>query len=214
MAGARILVIDDHPLTREGLSLAARAALTGAQVDTAGSVGEAVPMLERRQPYRLVLLDFALPDSHGYAGMLRLQQYAPATPVVIVTAHEQAHLIEAARALGAAGFIFKSQPLDTIAAILRNVLAGQTHFPADVAPDPTIAAARAQISQLSKAQYAVLLALADGRSNKQIAFDLAISEATVKAHLTAVFRKMGVTNRAQALLAAGPLLRGAEGSAT
>ena len=213
MTGARILVVDDHPLTREGLSLAARAALPGAQVDTAGTVAEAVPMLERRRPYRLVLLDFALPDSHGYAGMLQLQQYAPATPVVIVTAHEQAHLIEAARALGAAGFVFKSQPLDAIAALLRSVLAGQTHFPKDVAPDPTIAAARAQISQLSKAQYAVLLALADGRSNKQIAYDLSITEATVKAHLTAVFRKMGVTNRAQALLAAGPLLRGADGGA-
>lgn len=211
MASSRILVTDDHPLTREGLSLAARAALPGAQIDTAGTVAEAVPMLERRGPYRLILLDFALPDSNGYAGMLRLQQFAPTTPVVIVTAHEQVHLIEAAKALGAAGFVFKSQPLDTIANILRAILAGQTHFPADVAPDPLIAAARAQIARLSKAQYAVLVALADGRSNKQIAYDLSISEATVKAHLTAVFRKMGVTNRAQALLAAGPLLRSVEG---
>ena len=167
-------------------------------------------MLERRGPYRLILLDFALPDSHGYAGMLQLQQYASDTPIVIVTAYEQVHLIEAARALGAAGFLFKSQPLDIIAALLRTILAGQTHFPADVAPDPTIAAARAQISRLSRAQYAVLLALADGRSNKQIAYDLDITEATVKAHLTAVFRKMGVTNRAQALLAARPLLRSAD----
>lgn len=211
MGGARILVTDDHPLTREGLSLAARAALPGVQVDTAGTVAEAVPLLSRLTPYRLILLDFALPDSHGYAGMLQLQQYAPATPIVIVTAHEQSHLIEAAKALGAAGFLFKSQPLDTIAGILREVLAGRTHFPSNVAPDPLIAAARAQIATLSKAQYAVLLALADGRSNKQIAYDLSITEATVKAHLTAVFRKMGVTNRAQALLAAGPLLRGADG---
>ncbi|KQT31309.1 LuxR family transcriptional regulator [Sphingomonas sp. Leaf412] len=207
MAALRILVTDDHPLTREGLSLAARAAVVGAQVDAAGSVADAAGLIERRGPYRLILLDFALPDSHGYAGMLRLQQLAPTTPIVIVTAHERANLIEAAKALGAAGFVLKSQSLDDIAAALRAIAGGRTHFPDGVGADPLIAAARDRIGKLSKAQYAVLLALADGRSNKQIAHDLDIAEATVKAHLTTVFRKLGVTNRSQALLAAGPLLR-------
>ena len=206
-----MLVVDDHPLTREGISLAARAAIPGVQVDTAGTVTEAAQMVVRRGPYRLILLDFDLPDAQGFAGMLRLQQLAPQTPIAIVTAHEKSHLIAAARALGAAGFVAKTGSLDVIATVLRDIAAGRMHFPADVAPSPAIAAARDRIARLSRAQHAVLLALTDGRSNKQIAHDLDISEATVKAHLTAVFRKLGVTNRAQALLAAGPLLHQAPG---
>ena len=207
MSGARILIADDHPLTREGLSLAARAALPGAQVVGVGSIAEAAAAMAGRRTYRLILLDFVLPDSHGYAGMLRLQQLDPDAPIVIVTAQETVRLVEAAKALGAAGFLFKSQPLDDIAASLRRILAGIPQFPAGAAPDSTIAAARARIQNLSRAQYAVLLALADGRANKQIAHDLSVTEATVKAHLTAIFRKLGVTNRSQALLAVRPLLQ-------
>jgi len=93
-----------------------------------------------RRTFRLILLDFALPDSHGYAGMLRLQRRDPDAPIAIVTAHENPRLIEAAKALGAAGFLYKSLPLDTIAGILRRILAGATHFPEGVAPDRSIAA--------------------------------------------------------------------------
>ncbi|NJR80138.1 response regulator transcription factor [Sphingomonas corticis] len=212
MAGSSILIVDDHPLTREGLSLAARAALPGAVVVGAGSIAEGVAAMANRRRFRLILLDFQLPDAHGYAGMLRLQQIDPAAPIVVVTAHEEPHLIEAAKALGAAGFAFKNMPLDAFADILRRVLAGKSHFPAGVAADTSIAAARARIKDLSKAQYGVLLALSHGHANKRIAHDLSITEATVKAHLTAVFRKIGVTNRAQALLAVRPLL-GADGEA-
>lgn len=201
------MVADDHPLTREGLSLAARAALPGAQVIGVGSIAEAAAVMAGRRAFRLVLLDFRLPDSHGYAGMLQLQQLDPEVPIAIVTAYEELRLSEAARALGAAAFISKSLPLDAITAILRRVLGGATHFPEGTGPDRTIAAARERIRDLSRAQYAVLLALADGRANKVIAHDLSITEATVKAHLTAVFRKLGVTNRSQALLAIRPLLQ-------
>jgi DNA-binding NarL/FixJ family response regulator len=201
------LVADDHPLTREGLSLAARAALPGAQVIGVGSIAEAAAVMAGRRAFRLVLLDFRLPDSHGYAGMLQLQQLDPEVPIAIVTAYEELRLSEAARALGAAAFISKSLPLDAITAILRRVLGGAAHFPEGTGPDRTIAAARERIRDLSRAQYAVLLALADGRANKVIAHDLSITEATVKAHLTAVFRKLGVTNRSQALLAIRPLLQ-------
>lgn len=207
MSGAKVLVVDDHPLTREGLSLAARAALPGAQVIEAGSINEAAITMSGRARFRLLILDFLIPDAHGYAGMLRLQQFDPDLPIAIVTAQEDMRLVEAARALGAAGFVYKSQPLDTIAAILRRVLAGGTHFPEGAGFDGTIAAAKAKIDDLSKAQYAVLMALADGRANKQIAYDLSITEATVKAHLTVIFRKLGVSNRTQALLATRPLFQ-------
>ena len=181
--------------------------MPGAQVVAVGSIAEAAAAMAGRRTFRLVMLDFELPDSHGYAGMLRLQQLDPDVPIAIVTAHQEARLIEAAKALGAAGFLYKSLPLDTIASILRRILSGGTHFPEGTAGDRSIAAARARIQDLSRAQHAVLLALADGRANKQIAHDLSITEATVKAHMTAIFRKLGVTNRSQALLAIRPLLQ-------
>ena len=211
--GGRVLVADDHPLTREGLSLAARTALPGATIVSAGSVAEAIAHAEARGRFRMVLLDFQLPDARGYSGLLSLQMRDPAVPIVIVTAHEDRSLIEAARALGAAGFLFKSLPLDMIAAKLRDVDAGRVTFPDGVAPDPMIAAARARIEDLSPAQYRVLIALADGRSNKHIARELDVTEATVKAHLSAIFRRMGVANRAQAMLAMQPLLGDAPGPA-
>lgn len=204
--GGHVLVADDHPLTREGLSLAARAALPGATIVSVGSVAEAVAQAEARGRFRMVLLDFQLPDARGYSGLLALQMHDPGVPIVVVTAHEDPALVEAARALGAAGFLFKSLPLDTIAARLREVDQGRVVFPADVVPNAAVAAARARIDNLSPAQHRVLIALADGRSNKHIARELDVTEATVKAHLSAIFRRMGVANRAQAMLAMQPLL--------
>ena len=205
-AGGHVLVADDHPITREGLTLAARSALAGATVVSAGSIAQAIIEVETRPRLRMILLDFQLPDAHGYSGLLALQFRAPTVPIVVVTAREDAMLVDAARALGAAGFIFKSQPLDIIAAHLRDIDEGRPHFPASVAASPLVSAARARIDTLSAAQHIVLMALANGRSNKEIARELKLSEATVKAHLTAIFRKMGVVNRTQALLAIQPLI--------
>jgi DNA-binding NarL/FixJ family response regulator len=183
--------------------------MPGATIVGVGTIADAVAAMTTRPPFRLVLLDFQLPDAHGYSGLLKLQHLDPHVPIVVVTAREDNSLIEAAKALGAAGFLFKSTPLDELAGLLRRIIAGHSHFPAGASASPTIAAARARITDLSPAQHAVLLALADGRSNKVIARDLAITEATVKAHLTAIFRKLGVTNRTQALLAVQPLFQAA-----
>lgn len=210
MSSGWILIADDHPLTREGMFLAARSARPGANVVAVGSVAEAATELDRRPGCAMIMLDFHLPDARGYSGLLQLQHQAPDVPIVIVTVREDPSLVEAAKALSAVAYVFKSRPLDEIAAILRLVLIGQTHFPSGVAISPVISAARARIADLSPAQHKVLLALADGHSNKQIAHDLHVTEATVKAHLTAVFRKLGVTNRAQALLAMQPLLQAGE----
>jgi DNA-binding NarL/FixJ family response regulator len=211
--GGRVLIADDHPLTREGLALAARTAVPGASVDQAGTIAEAEAAIALRGPaaYRLVLLDFVLPDVRGYAGFLKLQHLLGATPIVIVSAKEDMMLVEAARALGASGFLYKSRALDDLTVALREVVAGRVQFPEGVGSSGTIADARARLSALSGAQMKVLLAMADGRPNKQIAADLSLTEATVKAHLTAVFRKLGVLNRTQALLTLQPLFGGGVG---
>ena len=204
--GGRALVADDHPLTREGLAMAARAALPGVSVVAAGSIDEA-RTLAQRTPLRMILLDFHLPDARGFSGLLTLQMHAPTTPIVVVTASEEPRLVEAARAVGAAGYLFKSLPLDDLADRLRRVDGGQRVFPPGMTGDTVgFDDLLARFTSLSNAQRAVLLALADGRANKQIARDLGVTEATVKAHLTAIFRKLGVSNRAQALLAARSLI--------
>lgn len=205
--GNRILIVDDHPLTREGLSLAARNAMPGESVHGVGSVADASSLLATWETCRMILLDFLLPDAHGYAGLLTLQSLHPSTPIVVVSAREEYHLVEAAKALGAAGFLFKSRPLDEIAASLRQIDEGVSLFPSGGAADVGMAAVRDRIAGLSRAQLAVLMALADGRSNKQIAYDLGVTEATIKAHLTAIFRKLGVSNRSQALIAIQPFVQ-------
>jgi DNA-binding NarL/FixJ family response regulator len=200
------LIADDHPLTREGLALAVRAAMPGVTIDPIGTIAEGERAIMDRGPYRCIILDFMLPDAHGYSGFLQFQHLARQTPIVVVSAREEMPLVDAARALGAAGFLFKSRPLDDIATAIRRIEAGASVFPPQSSPSGVIAGARARIESLSSAQFKVLLALADGRLNKQIASDLGVTEATVKAHLTAIFRKLGVTNRTQALLAMQPLL--------
>lgn len=207
MLGRHVLIADDHPLMREGLGMAVRAALPGITVDNAGSIHEAVETVGlRKAGYRMVLLDFVLPDARGFSGFLQLQHLLGATPIVMVSAHRDPVIVEAARALGAAGFLHKGLALDALAAGLRDVADGRAVFPTAKTGESAAASARDRIATLSGAQLKVLIALADGRLNKQIATDLDIAEATVKAHLTAIFRKLGVVNRAQALLAMQPLL--------
>lgn len=203
--GGRVLIADDHPLIREGMALAVRAALSGAVVDTAGTIDEALTALRERAGYRLILLDFVLPDAHGFSGLMQLQHVARGAPIAMISAREEPALVEAAQALGASGFLYKSRPLDTLVNALRDIDAGGTAFP-QVTTGTGSVSLRERIASLSGAQLRVLIALADGRLNKQIAGDLDLSEATVKAHLTAIFRKLGVGNRAQALLAVQPLL--------
>lgn len=206
MAGSRVLIADDHPLVLEALAMAVRSVDPSLPSDTAGTVAEAERLARDRGDYRLVLLDLALPDARGFSGFMRLQQVLRAVPIVIVTAHRRPELVEAARVLGAAGFLSKAQPLDELSRAIGRVLAGEAVFPPAAAAGGEAATVRKRIAGLSAAQLRVLLALADGRLNKQIAGDLGITEATVKAHLTVVFRKLGVDNRTQALLALQPLL--------
>lgn len=207
MTAGHILIADDHPLTREGLILAVKLAVPGVAIDTAGTIAEAEQASAlRKKGYQLVLLDFVLPDSRGFSGFLRLQHVLGETPIAFVSANRDPGIIEAARALGAAGFLSKSWPLDQLTVALRDIAAGKRVFPVTEQTPQPARSARDLIETLSGAQRKVMLALADGRLNKQIAGDLGITEATVKAHMSAIFRKLGVTNRAQALLAMQPLL--------
>lgn len=199
-----ILIADDHPLTCEGLAMAARLAVPGAVIHFAGSIAEAERRIEAHGKYHLILLDLMLPDASGFSGLLRLQFASPSARIAVITARQELALATQARELGAVAFLRKSEPIDALAAQVRAIAGGESLFPDD-APSAG-GSMRERIAQLSDAQRRVLFALADGRSNKQMAHDLGITEATVKAHLTAIFRGLNVYNRAQALVALQPLI--------
>jgi DNA-binding NarL/FixJ family response regulator len=204
---SRVLVADDHPLAREALQFAIRSNWPGNQVDEAANLAQVDAALSRRKDYRLVVLDLMLPDARGFSGLLLIQKLAEGVPVVIVSAKEDAQTVATAHLLGAAGFVSKSTAMSEIAAVLKRVVEGERVFPANAAaPTPGAADMSRRLASLSGAQLKVMIGLADGRLNKQIAGDMNITEATVKAHLTAIFRKLGVGNRTQAVLAARPLL--------
>lgn len=206
MPSRRILIADDHPLIGEGVATALTVRLPEVAIDRSASVAEAERLIRQGTGYDLVLLDYALPDAKGFSGLFRLQALPGRTAIAVISASEGASLIEAARAVGAAGFLPKSQSLDALVSSVERLLRGERVFPEAPAPDTATQDLQARIATLSPAQVRVLVALASGQLNKQIAADLSLSEQTVKAHLSAIFRKLGVTNRLQAMLAVGPLL--------
>ncbi len=197
----RILLADDHPLVREGLQMAIRARIQGVIVDAVDSIEAAENAVRAHKNYRLMLLDYRLPDSDGFSGFFRMQHALGTTPIAIISAHDEEAIVTAARAIGAAGFLSKTQPLDELARSIDTLLLGKIVFPANLGTTDDLTKLKERIESLTTAQMRVLSALARGHLNKQIAGDLDLSEATIKAHLTAIFRKLEVNNRLQAMLA-------------
>ena len=197
-----VLIVDDHPLFRDALELAlAQAFPDGASAHHCGSLAGALEALTEQQT-DLILLDLNLSDASGFDGLARLRAAAPNTPVFVVSATESREAYAKARTLGAAGYLPKSLSLEDLSAALATALDGGTWFPPD-ADDGKAAegdALAARVASLTPAQRRVLTGLSDGLLNKQIAYEMDISVATVKAHMTAIFRKLGANNRTQALL--------------
>lgn len=205
MPAERILLVDDHPLFRAAL-LAAVNRLDGtiatSEVDSLSAAKAALA----EHGADLVCLDLHMSDSSGFIGLTELRRDHPSTPVVVISASNAPGIAHRAIEFGASGFIPKTAPLDTICEALKAVRLGEIWLPedADEAEDETVDHA-ALLATLTPTQLRVLEGLAAGRLNKQIAFDMDISIATVKAHVTAIFRKLGVINRTQAVLIAQSL---------
>lgn len=198
-APPRVLIVDDHPLFRDALEAALMATWpNGAQARQCATLQDALAALAA-EPADLVLLDLNLSDARAFDGLARLAAVAPTTPVYVVSATESAEAYRRARALGAAGYLPKSLAMEDLQAALATALDGGSWFPEGDAPGQDAMALR--VAGLTPAQARVLAGLSEGLLNKQIAFQMGISEATVKAHLTAIFRKLGANNRTQALLA-------------
>ena len=205
----RILVADDHPLFRAALRQAAAAAVPDAELSDAADLEGVLAALSSRPDTDLVLLDLRMPGSRGLSGLAALRGQFPGVAVLVVSAHDEPAVVRRVLAHGAAGFIPKSADPSTIAEAVRSVLEQGHWLPHDLAravaampADEGDTALATRLSRLTEQQFRVLSMLAEGLLNKQIADRLNVQERTVKAHVTAIFKVLGVANRTQAALAA------------
>jgi DNA-binding NarL/FixJ family response regulator len=204
-----ILVIDDHPLFCEAISMALAKGLGLETVASASTLGEAVERLSDGLDADAIVLDLNLPDVTGIDGLMRLKAMTPRTPVVVVSGMTDDRIVAQALRAGAAGFVKKDTPVESLIAAFETVFAGGVATPPDYTPPAdddldgdSIEAALARLSELTPQQLRILSLVCEGKLNKQIAFDLNIAETTVKAHITAILRKLGVQSRTQAVLVA------------
>lgn len=207
-----ILIVDDHPLFRHALIQAVRYSLPQAQIHETAAVNEFYERLEKGPDPDLVLLDLNLPGASGFSALVHVRAQYPLLPIIVVSAHEEVSIIQRSIAHGAMGYIPKSAHPSHIGEAIRHVLEGDIWLPPNLptnlnfdprAADETALAER--IQSLTPQQFRVLMMVAEGLLNKQIAYELEVSEATIKAHVTAIFRKLGVQNRTQAVLAINAL---------
>lgn len=194
----RVLICDDHPMCREAFALAVVRASPDAEVDRVESLEQAEQKIRRGQRYDFVLTDLLLPDSDGFVSLLVLAQGLPHARIAITTGAVTGAVVARARALGAVGFIPKSAPISELIEIFGRLLKGEKYFPDDLESTPEADEPAKRLLELTPSQLRIVLAAARGELNKQIAYDNGLAEATVKAHLAAAFKKLGVTNRVQA----------------
>ncbi len=201
----RLLIADDHPLFRTALRLAARESLPDCSVHEAADLPGILAALADEPDIDLVLLDLHMPGSHGLSGLATLRGQHPGVAVLVVSAHDEPRTVRRVLDHGAAGFIPKSASPAEIGEAIRCVLDCGNWLPPGLAEsvaalpsDPADADLAGRLASLTEQQYRVLVLLAEGLLNKQIADRLLIQERTVKAHVTAIFEKLKVRNRTQA----------------
>ena len=201
----RVLLVDDHPLFRQALRTVIKAAKPQLAITEAGTLEGARAILGESANFALVLLDLKLPDSEGFSGLLQLRGEFPAIPIAIISTTEDASAIGRAIALGAAGYIPKSSSRTQITQALDALLAGEIWSPVSTVTEQVPPLVKS-VAALSPAQLRILMGLRRGMRNKEIAFEMNVSEVTIKCYMTTMFRKLGVTNRTQALIVAQTLL--------
>jgi DNA-binding NarL/FixJ family response regulator len=208
-----LIVADDHPLFRAALREAVSRVLPETQVVEAGSVAAVEQAAQMHPDADLILLDLYMPDARGFSALAHLRAHYPSIPVAIISAAESSTIVRRAMDFGASGFIPKTASIERIGVMLRALLNGELAVPPEYLdsrsddPDDDVRELARSVDKLTPQQLRVLLQLADGVSNKAIAQDLGVSEATVKAHVTVLLRKLGLERRTQAALLAQRLFR-------
>lgn len=211
----QVLIADDHPLFREAIARVIDDGFPGSTLLEASDLDTALAMAGRHDDLDLVLLDLNMPGMQGLGGLVQLRNLFPTLPAVIVSAEEEKRVILQTITYGAVGFITKSTPRKQMIQALEQVLAGSIYLPADIiragAGDEGATSRREPddlsevLATLTRKQLQVFERMSRGESNKVIAYQLNIAESTVKAHVSAILRKLGATNRVQAILSAGDI---------
>lgn len=201
------LIVEDHPLFGEALAMTLRTFVGIERIVSADRLGTALQRLKDGPVPDVILLDLHLPDVTGMDGLIRLRSAAPGVPVVVVSSLAEARVIGAALAAGAAGFIPKHSQRDVFRAAFAALAQGRIYTPEGWQPGagtegPGENEAIARLRTLTRQQAAILQLICAGKPNKVIAWELSVAETTVKAHVTAIMRKLGVTSRTQAVLMA------------
>jgi DNA-binding NarL/FixJ family response regulator len=193
------LVADDHPMVRDALAAALAQAFPGARIATAGALPQVQAALEREPETDALLLDLDMPGMDGLTGVALLRSQHPIVPIIVVSAAREATVVRRAYEFGASAYIDKSAALEEIVRIVSAVLDGEIFAPPEETPTDTFAQ---RAAQLTPQQWRVLALMVHGDQNKQIAHKLGVGEATVKAHVTVILRKLGVRSRTQAVIEA------------
>ena len=211
-ANTHLVIADDHPLFRDALRQAVASVVASATISEAGSFDELTALLERDSDVDLILLDLTMPGISGFSGLIYLRAQYPAIPVVIVSASDDVGTIRRSLDFGASGFIPKRFGVETLRDAIMKVMEGDVWVPPDTdltsADDPDMARLRDRLVTLTPQQVRVLMMLSEGLLNKQIAYELGVSEATIKAHVSAILQKLGVESRTQAVIAAAKIAGG------
>lgn len=212
----RILIADDHPLFHEALKGVALGIFpAGSECICTVTMGETLEALDQDRPFDLILLDLKLPGAEGFSCLNAIRHKAPSVPVVMVSSMDQMDIVRESFSYGAMGYLPKSSSQEVMKNAIRLVMSGSTYIPTEALGSFDVARLDAErdasrdsgksgsvVSSLTPRQLAVLGLLAQGKANKIIAYELGISEITVKAHVSAILRKLGVSNRLQAVIAA------------
>lgn len=207
MAAFRIVIADDHPLFRDALRLAVSQTVVDGEIAEADSFDALCARLRASADIDLVLLDLNMPGMNGLSGLLYLRAEFAAVPIVVVSANENPRVVRRALDLGAVGYIPKSAAATAIRDAIGALLAGGAWVPPalDARLPDSDAALVALLNTLTPQQSRVLMLLSEGLPNKQIAHAMQVTEATIKAHVSAILHKLGVDNRTQAVIVARQL---------
>jgi len=204
-----LLIADDHPLFREALRGVAARTFPGTVIHEADQFDRLYDLVENYPDADMLLLDLDIPGAHGFSALIHLRAIHPQLPIVIVSAHEDPTTVRRSIDHGALGFIPKSSDAHTLGFALRQILEGFPWVPDAISEgtgaDEDELRIADRVRELTPQQFRVLQMLNSGQLNKQIAYRLNVSEATIKAHMTHILRKLGASNRTQAVLIASKL---------
>jgi DNA-binding NarL/FixJ family response regulator len=205
----RLIIADDHPLFRGALREAVSGLFEDVDIAEAGSFEDLAKLLERGADVDLILLDLTMPGVRGFSGLMYLRAQYPSVPIIVVSANDDPGVIRRCMDFGASGFIPKTLGTEAMRGAITRVFEGGVWTPPEIelgaGADADTADLLTRLTSLTPQQVRVLMMLSGGLLNKQIAYELGVSEATVKAHVSAILQKLGVDSRTQAVIAASKI---------